>query len=164
MRFSLPGQTWRRLTEKHILLPASHGKVHSVLIDSRKSALCDPQIAQTAPFRHAAAPGRCGATPRQAAGHDGEWLFGVPGGSHGLGRSTSEGVERQASQPEEDRGGEVLHVAKSPGSLLDGLHGRVCPLEVGVHWPAADMVGDPLPVLPYRPGDRCFGPAVLTLF
>ena len=41
---------------------------------SRKSALCDPQVAQTAPFRHAAAPGRCGATPRQAAGHYGECL------------------------------------------------------------------------------------------
>ena len=25
--------------------------------------------AQTAPFRHVAAPGMCGATPRQAAGH-----------------------------------------------------------------------------------------------
>ena len=35
---------------------------------SRKSALCDPQIAQNALFRHVAAPGRCGATPRQAAG------------------------------------------------------------------------------------------------
>ena len=30
--------------------------------------------AQNALFRHAAAPGRCGATPRQAAGHYGEWL------------------------------------------------------------------------------------------
>ena len=30
--------------------------------------------AQNAPFRHAAAPGRCGATPRQAAGHYGECL------------------------------------------------------------------------------------------
>ena len=51
-----------------------HGKAHSGLIVSRKDALCDPQIAQTAPFRHAAAPGRCGATPRQAAGHYGECL------------------------------------------------------------------------------------------
>ena len=41
---------------------------------SRKSALCDPQIAQNALFRHVAAPGRCGATPRQAAGHYGECL------------------------------------------------------------------------------------------
>ena len=41
---------------------------------SRKSALCDSQIAQNALFRHVAAPGRCGATPRQAAGHYGEWL------------------------------------------------------------------------------------------
>ena len=53
---------------------AFYGKAHSVLIDSRKDALCDPQIAQTAPFRHAAAPGRCGTTARQAAGHYGEWL------------------------------------------------------------------------------------------
>ena len=49
-----------------------HGKVHSGLIDSRKSALCDPQIAQTAPFRDVAAPGRCRTTPRQAAGHYGK--------------------------------------------------------------------------------------------
>ncbi len=80
MRFSLPGQTWRRLTEKHILQPTPHGKVHSGLIDSRKGAFCDPQIAQTAPFRYVAAPGKCGATTRQAAGHYGECLFGVFGG------------------------------------------------------------------------------------
>ena len=30
--------------------------------------------AQNALFRHAAAPGRCGATPRQAAGHYGKKL------------------------------------------------------------------------------------------
>ena len=41
---------------------------------SPKGALCDSQIAQNALFRYAAAPGRCGATPRQAAGHYGEWL------------------------------------------------------------------------------------------
>ena len=57
-----------RLTEKRILQPAPHGEAHSVLIDSRKAALCDPQIAQTAPFRHAAAPGRCGATPPPGCG------------------------------------------------------------------------------------------------
>ena len=38
-------------------------KAHSALIDSRKAALCDSQIAQTAPFRYIAAPGKCGATP-----------------------------------------------------------------------------------------------------
>ena len=73
VRLSSPGQTWRHLTEKRILVQTPHGKVHSGLIDSRKVALCDSQIAQTAPFRYAAAPGRCGATPRQAAGHCGEW-------------------------------------------------------------------------------------------
>ena len=56
------------LTERRILRSRRDGKVHSVLIDSRKGALCDSQIAQTAPFRHAAAPGKCGATPRQPAG------------------------------------------------------------------------------------------------
>ena len=72
---SRKGALWPdRLTEKRILQPAPHGEAHSVLIDSRKAALCDPQIAQTAPFRHAAAPGRCGATTRQTAGHYGEWL------------------------------------------------------------------------------------------
>ena len=73
MRLFSPGQTWRRLTEKRTLPPAPHGKAHSAqashqkahsgLIDSRKSALCDPQIAQNALFRYVAAPGRCGATP-----------------------------------------------------------------------------------------------------
>ena len=47
---------------------AFYGKAHSGLIDSCKGALRDPQIAQTAPFRDVAAPGGCGATPRQAAG------------------------------------------------------------------------------------------------
>ena len=74
VRLSSPGQTWRHLTEKRILVQTPHGKAHSVLIDSRKGALCDPQIAQTAPFRHAAAPGRCRTTPRQAAGHYGKRL------------------------------------------------------------------------------------------
>ena len=74
VRFSSPGQTRRLLTEKRILQPAPHGKAQSVLIDSRKGALCDPQIAQTAPFRDVAVPGRCGATPRRAAGHYGKWL------------------------------------------------------------------------------------------
>ena len=40
VRFSLPGQTWRRLTEKRSLQPASHGKAHSDLIGSRIDALC----------------------------------------------------------------------------------------------------------------------------
>ena len=68
MRLSSPGQTWRHLTEKHTLPPAPHGKAHSGLIDSRKSAFCDPQVAQTAHFRHVAAPGRCGATPPPGCG------------------------------------------------------------------------------------------------
>ena len=74
VRLSSPGQTWRHLTEKRILVQTPHGKVHSGLIDSRKGALCHPQIARTAPFRDVAAPGMCGATPRQPAGHYGEWL------------------------------------------------------------------------------------------
>ena len=40
-RLSSPGQTWRRLMEKRILLPASHGKAHSATYVSRKSALCN---------------------------------------------------------------------------------------------------------------------------
>ena len=62
------------LTERRILRSRRDGKVHSVLIDSRKGALCDSQIAQNALFCYVAAPGRCGATPRQAAGHYGECL------------------------------------------------------------------------------------------
>ena len=56
------------LTEKHILPPAPHGKAHSAAYASRKGALCDSQIAQNAPFRHVAAPGRCGATPPPGCG------------------------------------------------------------------------------------------------
>ena len=62
------------LTERRILRSRRDGKAHSVLIDSRKGALCDFQVAQNALFRYVAAPGRCGATPRQAAGHYGECL------------------------------------------------------------------------------------------
>ena len=57
-----------RLTEKAHSAQASHQKAHSGLIDSRKAAFCDSQIAQTAPFRHIAAPGKCGATPPPACG------------------------------------------------------------------------------------------------
>ena len=42
------------------------------------------------------------------------------GGYHGLGRSAGEGVERQAPQPGEDRGGEVPHAANPPAALLTG--------------------------------------------
>ena len=44
VRFFSPAQTWRPLTEKRILLPPPHGKAHSVLIDSRKTAVweCHP--------------------------------------------------------------------------------------------------------------------------
>ena len=51
----------RRVTEKRILQPTPHGKAHPVLVSvaklrfsvrvSRKSALCDLQTNQTAPFR-----------------------------------------------------------------------------------------------------------------
>ena len=40
---------------------------------SRKGALCPTGGLQTAPFRHAAAPGECGATARQPAGYLGKW-------------------------------------------------------------------------------------------
>ena len=49
-----------------------------------------------------------------------EGLLAVFGGYHGLGRSAGEGVERQAPQPEEDRGGEVPHAARPPAALLTG--------------------------------------------
>ena len=78
-----------RLTEKRTLPPAPHGKMHSATYISRKGALRDPQIAQTAPLRDVVAPGgvwgnpppgcgalwrmaqlgkRARATPRRAAG------------------------------------------------------------------------------------------------
>ena len=46
MRLSSPGQTWRHLTEKRTLSPAPHGKAHSGLIDSRKSAFCSLRLTE----------------------------------------------------------------------------------------------------------------------
>ena len=63
VRFSLPAQTWSRLTEKHTLGG-----------EPRKNAVCDSQIAQTALFRHIAVLEAWGATTRQAAGHYQKWL------------------------------------------------------------------------------------------
>ena len=53
---------------------ALYGKAHSECGLSRKDALWVTVGAQNALFRYVAAPGRCGATPRQAAGHYGECL------------------------------------------------------------------------------------------
>ena len=52
----------------------------------------------------------------------------VFGGYHGLGRSAGEGVERQAPQPGEDRGGEVPHAANPPAALLTGGVSGLAPL------------------------------------
>ena len=72
------------LTQKRTLATVAHAKAHSGgwglrksalwLRPSRKSALCDPQVPQTALFRYVAASGKCGATARQIAGHYGKWL------------------------------------------------------------------------------------------
>ena len=40
---------------------------------SRRGAVCGPHVAQNALFRHVAARGAWGATPRQPAGHYGKW-------------------------------------------------------------------------------------------
>ena len=64
MHLSSPGQTWRRLTEKHILQPTPHGKAHSAIPRSRRMRL------SVTPRR----PGGVGQPPRQAAGHYGECL------------------------------------------------------------------------------------------
>ena len=51
VRFSLPAQTWSRLTEKRILGAQPHGKAHSGRLESRKSAFWIPPVGQSAPFR-----------------------------------------------------------------------------------------------------------------
>ena len=61
-----------RLTEKRILYPVTHGKPHSAIPRSRRLRLSVTRRLQNAPFRDVAAPGRCGATARQAAGHYGK--------------------------------------------------------------------------------------------
>ena len=61
------------LTERRILRSRRDGKAHSECGPSRKDALWVTVGAQNALFRHVAAPGRCGTTPRQAAGHYGKW-------------------------------------------------------------------------------------------
>ena len=74
MRFSLPGQTWRRLTEKRILQPAPHGKAHSARpIACRVPLLVRPtrRMRLSVTLRR---PGSVGQPPRQAAGHYGECL------------------------------------------------------------------------------------------
>ena len=84
VRFSLPGQTRRYLTQRRILAQPPHAKAHSggsedpkVRLTVRVSYRVRFSVRhgmQTAPFRDVATPGRCGATPRQAAGHYGNWL------------------------------------------------------------------------------------------
>ena len=66
MRISSPGQTSSRLTQKRILCPLPHGKAHSVLTASRKSAVCmlglterrtlSPLLPQSASFREIVPP------------------------------------------------------------------------------------------------------------
>lgn len=58
MRFSSPEQTSSNLTEKRILCRHPHGKAHSAsppypfrAAASRKSAVCSPQVGQSASFR-----------------------------------------------------------------------------------------------------------------
>ena len=79
MRFSLPGQTWRCLTEKRILLPAPHGKAHSAIPRSRKLRLSvtlrrpggvgQPPPPGCGALWRMAQLGKCArATPRQPAG------------------------------------------------------------------------------------------------
>ena len=95
MRFSSPGQTWRRLTEKRTLPPTPHGKAHSATCISRKSTFCNLRLTEKhilQPTPHGKAhsviprsrrmcfsvtsrhPGGVGHPPRQAVGHYGEWL------------------------------------------------------------------------------------------
>ena len=62
VRLSSPGQTWRHLTEKRILSPASHGKARSAVPRSRGLRL-------SVTSRR---PGGVGQPPRQAAGHYGK--------------------------------------------------------------------------------------------
>ena len=56
LRFSSPGQTRRRLTEKRSLERAIHVKAHSARRISRKGALCMRVVTQTASLRHGARP------------------------------------------------------------------------------------------------------------
>ena len=84
VRFSLPGQTRRYLTQRRILAQPPHAKAHSgssedprVRLTVRASYRVRFFVRhgmQNAFFRHVAAPGRCEATARQAAGHYGKWL------------------------------------------------------------------------------------------
>ena len=66
VRLFSPGQTSSRLTQKRILCPLPHGKAHSVLTASRKSAVCmlglterrtlSPLLPQSASFREIVPP------------------------------------------------------------------------------------------------------------
>ena len=78
---------------------------------ARKSAVCGSRVAQNAPFRHVAAREAWGATPRQPAGHYGEWpnwanaleqpppgCGGVVPGPAGLGRRARPHGKAQSGQ------------------------------------------------------------------
>ena len=93
VRLSSPGQTWRRLMEKRILVQTPHGKAHSGPDASRKSAFWPDRLTERRTLRspdHADCtfpphviyrlrfsvtsrrPGGVGQPPRQAAGHYGK--------------------------------------------------------------------------------------------
>ena len=71
MRFSLPGQTWRRLTEKCILQPAPHGKAQSGAGVSRKSAFWPDRLTEKRTLRLSVTsrrPGGVGQPPARLRG------------------------------------------------------------------------------------------------
>ena len=63
------------------------------------------------------------------------------GGYHGLGRSAGEGVERQAPQPGEDRGGEVPHAAADGDSPLHPAVPARDPPRRPLGWPPVRRAG-----------------------
>ena len=131
-----------RLTERRALCAEPHQKAHSGLIDSCKGALCDPQVAQNAPFRHAAAPGGCGATPRQAAGHYGECLnwanaLGQPPASlRGTMENVSTGQMRSGNHPPACGAGCASVRRSRFGVRPHGrAHSATCVSRKGALWP-----------------------------
>ena len=78
VRFFLPGQTRRHLTQRRILAQPPYAKAHSggsedpkVRLTVRVSYRVRFSVRhgmQTAPFRDVATPGRCGATPPPGCG------------------------------------------------------------------------------------------------
>ena len=119
VRFSLPAQTWSRLTEKRILGVRPHGKAHSERLESRKSAFWEVGVTEKRTL---------GGEPHGKAHSE----------SHRLGRvhlSVRPDSEPRPANPRATR----------PAAWRGGLRERICPVEAFSIVPRSLAGGCPTP-------------------